>query len=346
MARGFKGSFERTREWFAQRWARCGRTGLAIWGRTVWTRFSKGNGSMYAAGLTYVSMLALIPLLCCVLVIAKAVHLDRCAREQINRQIDAMITNVEKGQDDELARVTVQSAADREKRQIAAREFAREAREISDKLFERVNEFDVGTLGWIGFVLLLYTVVSSIGRVEAGFNSIWGELRNRVLWKRSLLYLGIVLSLPVLMALSMAVPLLNAAKNVIVSTMGATELTRWASDGLLWFLDSWIFRTAVTLVVASLAIALVYWVIPNRRVHFRSAVRSGVLTAVLFGGWVKVCAVAQVGIANSSALYGSFAFLPIVLAWVNVSWQIVLLGAAMTCAFERLSYGAEGTDPS
>jgi uncharacterized BrkB/YihY/UPF0761 family membrane protein len=44
---------------------------------------------------------------------------------------------------------------------------------------------------------------------------------------------------------------------------------------------------------------------------------------------MKVCAVAQVGIAKSSALYGSFAFMPIVLAWLYMSWQIVLLGANM-----------------
>ena len=47
---------------------------------------------------------------------------------------------------------------------------------------------------------------------------------------------------------------------------------------------------------------------------------------------MKICAVAQVGIAKSSALYGSFAFLPIVLAWLYMSWQIVLLGACITHA--------------
>jgi uncharacterized BrkB/YihY/UPF0761 family membrane protein len=44
---------------------------------------------------------------------------------------------------------------------------------------------------------------------------------------------------------------------------------------------------------------------------------------------MKLCAVAQVGIANSSALYGSFALFPIVLAWTYMSWQIVLLGAVI-----------------
>ena len=33
------------------------------------------------------------------------------------------------------------------------------------------------------------------------------------------------------------------------------------------------------------------------------------------------------------AMYGSFAFLPIVLAWLYMSWQIVLLGECMVRAF-------------
>ena len=55
-----------------------------------------------------------------------------------------------------------------------------------------------------------------------------------------------------------------------------------------------------------------------------------------------VRAVAQVGIAKSSALYGSFAFMPIVLAWLYMSWQIVLLGANMVREFARSSEETSG----
>ena len=72
---------------------------------------------------------------------------------------------------------------------------------------------------------------------------------------------------------------------------------------------------------------------PNCRVSFRHALWGGAVTAVLFGGWMKLCAIAQVGITKSSALYGSFAFMPIILTWNYISWQIVLLGANMVYAF-------------
>ena len=91
---------------------------------------------------------------------------------------------------------------------------------------------------------------------------------------------------------------------------------------------------AVSLTFASLNFAFLFKVIPHRKVDNRHAFYGGLVTAILFGGWIKVCAIAQVGIAKSSALYGSFAFLPIILAWIYMSWQIVLLGACMVRTME------------
>jgi len=134
----------------------------------------------------------------------------------------------------------------------------------------------------------------------------------------------------------MSVPILNIAKNVIVASLGASWLTEWVSAGLVRFLDSWIFRSVVTLSFASLDFAFLFSALPNCKVDFKEAWKGGLLTSILFGAWMKVCAVAQVGVAKSSALYGSLAFLPIILAWLYMSWQIVLFGANMVYAFDRI----------
>ena len=118
--------------------------------------------------------------------------------------------------------------------------------------------------------------------------------------------------------------------------MGALWLTKWVSDGIIWFLDSTVFRLAVTLTFASLTFAYAFFVLPNRKVPFRAAFVGGFVTAFFFGAWVKICAVAQVGIAKSSALYGSFAFVPIILAWLYMSWQILLFGACITRAVAKI----------
>lgn len=307
------------------------------WLKNVVSGFIDNNCSMHAAGLTYFSMLALVPILCILLLLAKKLNADDYVRKFVNNQIEVMITNIESAQDDELAAVAVPDEEALAARKQVAADLGREARELSDTLFERIDGFNIGTLGWIGFGALLWTIISSISMVEVSFNEIWQVPKPRPIWNRAWLYLAIVLVLPFFAALTMSVPILNIAKNIIVSTLGATWLTEWVSTGLVRFLDSWLFRNAVTLVFSSLAFAFMFKLIPNCPVRFSSALKGGALTAAASGAWMKICAVAQVGVAKSSALYGSFAFLPIVLAWLYMSWQIVLLGAVMARAFDRSS---------
>lgn len=303
------------------------------WCKLVVGSFLDTHCSMHAAGLTYFSMLAMVPILCILLLAAKACNIDDLVRRHINERIDAMIVNIEQSQDDELAQVTATDEETRCARREVAQDLGRQARQLSDALFARIDRFDVGTLGWIGFVFLLWTVISSIGMVEVSFNEIWEVPKPRAIWKRALIYLSVVIILPVIGALAMSLPILNIVKNVILATLGATWLTEWVSAGLIWFLDSTLFRVVIALTFATLDFAFLFSTLPNCRVDFKDAAKGGMITAVLFGAWMKICAVAQVGVARSSALYGSFAFLPIVLAWLYMSWQIVLLGECMVHAF-------------
>lgn len=289
---------------------------------------------MYAAGLTYFALLAAVPILCCILVAARACNVEHYAKVQINERINAMIENVEKGQDDSLAQLTPQDEEARCKKKIAAEEFAAQARKMSDELFSRIEKLDIETLGWIGFGLLLWTVISTLGTVETSFNRIWGVPKPRPVWKRAYMYPIIMIALPVMAAVVMSLPILNVVKNAIVATLGATWLTQWVSDGLIWFIDCWAFRTAIVLLTSSLTLGFFFWIMPNCKVKFMWAWLGGLITALLLDGWVKICAVAQIGIAKSSAMYGSFALLPIILAWLYMTWQIILLGANIVKALE------------
>ena len=309
---------------------------LLGWGKCVVQGFLDNHCSLHAAGLTYFSMLALIPVLCCIIVFAKMAHVDHYAREQLNAQIDSFITNIEKGQDSELAKLaTPQDEEKARKKKIAAEEFASQARQFSDKLFSRIEKFDVRKMGWIGFALLLWTVISSLGQVEVCLNEIWDVEKPRPIWKKAYLYVFVATVMPILAILAMSMPILNVVKDVIVATMGSTWLTKWASDGLVWFIEFWAFKLLITLGFASLAFGYFFWVLPNCKVRWRHAWYGGLITAVLFGAVMKLCAIAQVGIAKSSALYGSFAFFPIILAWFYMSWQVILLRASMVRAFEK-----------
>ena len=304
------------------------------WCRCVALGFVRHNCPIHAAGLTYFAILAVVPVLCCMLVTAKVCKVDHYARNKINEHFDAMIANIESGAaDNTLEFLAPKNEEDREKKRIAAEEFAREARLVFNEMFERINQFDVSTFGWIGFALLLWTVISTLASVETSFNSVFGAERNRPIWKRLYMYPLLIIVLPVFATVAMSLPVLGVVKSAIVATMGATWLTKWVSDGLVWFIDSMVFRLTFTFATASLTFGFFLWVMPNRKVNFKHALYGGAITAVLFGGWMKLCAIAQVGIAKSSALYGSFALMPILLTWNYISWQIILLGANMVHAF-------------
>lgn len=297
--------------------------------------FAGHRCGLHAAGLTYFSMLALVPVLCLLLLLARTCGVGEFARDRVNASIDSFITTVEKGQES-TPKFLIEGVPPeiQQQKRAAAKDFALQARGLANELFDKIEQFNVGTLGLVGLLMLVWTVVSTFGMVEVSLNELWEIPRARPLWKKFFLYVFVAIVLPLLVTLAMSMPILQTAKRVLDATLGATVYTKWVGDALIALLDSSLFSFVFTYFFSSLAFAFVLWFIPNRRVPFRSAFKAGVATALLQGVWLNVCAVAQVGIASSSALYGSFALLPILLAWIYMSWQIVLLGGSMSYAFE------------
>ena len=54
------------------------------WLFSVFRRFADSHCAMHAAGLTYFSMLAIVPLLCVLLSVAQLCGADHIARDKIN----------------------------------------------------------------------------------------------------------------------------------------------------------------------------------------------------------------------------------------------------------------------
>ena len=301
--------------------------------------YQGGSCGLHAAGLTYFSMLAVVPILCLLMVFAKTCGAGDFAREKINEQLDAMVVQIESGEKEAKAGKDA-SLQEKEIKQAEARkELAMQVRTFSNDMFDRINVFNVGTLGWLGFGMLLWTVVSSLGQVEASMNSIWKVRAPRSLLRRIMLYLFTAIVLPLLVALAMSMPILRVAKKVLDATLGATSYTKWAGDALIAVLDSRVFAICFMLVFATFTFAYVQKMLPNCSVRLQSALEGGLVTALCFWGWFNLCTRLGVGIAGSSALYGSFATIPIILGWIYTSWLIVLLGSCVTYAFDCVHCG-------
>ena len=305
----------------------------------LWTRYACAHCALHAAGLTYFSMFALMPLLCVVLLCAKACGAGDYVLAQVDRQAEVLVRAVEEGPEDGLVPLALPlDAAAREERRAGAQAFARQARALTGRLRAQMDRFDARALGWIGCLLLVWTVVGSIGMVEVSFNQIWGVKKVRAFWRRIGLYLLLAFLLPPLLALSAAPPLAKLAKDAVVLLEGPA-CPAPLSTGLAALVDSRLVRFVATTFFMALVFAALYKIIPNCPVRTRNAWRGGLFAALVLGAWMKLCAVLQIGIARASMLYGSFALFPLLLAGLYMGWQIVLLGAVAVRMLEARRTG-------
>jgi membrane protein len=186
-----------------------------------------------------------------------------------------------------------------------------------------------GYIAGIGIVVLFWSVMSLLSHIESSFNHIW-EIRIPRPWYRKFTdYLTIMLIAPVLIILSSSVtvfinkgftefmdkaPILDFFKPVIAF------LIQFSPYLLIW-----------------LILTLVFIVMPNTKVKFKSALIAGIVSGTILQVLQWFYIDLQFGISKLSMLYGSFAAIPLFIVWLQMSWIFVLLGAELAFANQNVS---------
>lgn len=294
----------------------------------VKSSFHQNQCSLHAASLTFFSLMALIPVLVLVLALARTFGGADLAKAQIDRQLNTWMAQMEQSVE---ARTPTEGEDARNAKAEVTQAFSGQVREISDKLYSQVNSISFGTLGGIGLVMLLWTVIGVLGKVESSFNQVWGIEKPRPLARKFTDYLSVILILPFLILAISTVPVASAVHKVMAQAVGTSAALEVRS-----ILDSGLLKMGIAGVVGTLTFAFFLGFMPNMRMKTSSALVGGFVTLLLFGGWLKLCAMLQVGIGKYSALYGGFAVLPILLMWVYTSWQIILLGSVISFVVQNL----------
>ncbi|HKJ25628.1 MAG TPA: YhjD/YihY/BrkB family envelope integrity protein [Myxococcota bacterium] len=245
-----------------------------------------------ASALTYVSLLALIPLLAIAFSIVGAI-----------------------GVSDDLASVVVG--------QIAAVSPEAEAR-----ILDIVANVKLGQLGTIGAVALLLTTILAIGNVEQALNQVWGVREQRDYVRRFTDYLAVLVTAPLLLALAISGAAAFRSQTLVQRMLEYDTLATLYHIGLRW----------VPTLVMAFAFSFLYRFLPNTHVRITSALLGGAVAAVLFTGAQAIYVGFNVGAARYSALVGGLAWLPLLFAWIYVSWAIVLVGAELAFAHQNLDH--------
>lgn len=177
----------------------------------------------------------------------------------------------------------------------------------------------------IGLIFLLWTLISLMSNVENTFNHAWRVTTTRSLQRKFTDYTALFLLLPLLMVCSAGISIFmsDAVQRVFEGNPISPMMTRLLE--LIPIVISWIIFTAA------------YWMIPNTKVNLKYALFSGVFAGTLFQVVQWLFVTGQVYVSKYNAIYGSFAFLPLLLVWMQLSWLITLSGAVLTYACQNFS---------
>jgi membrane protein len=186
-----------------------------------------------------------------------------------------------------------------------------------------------GYIAGVGMIILFWSVMSLLNHIESSFNHIWQIRSSRPWYRKFTDYLTIMLIAPVFIILSSSI-------TVFIST----ELTDYmAKAPILDFFKpiiSFLFKFAPYF-LSWVTLTILFIIMPNAKVKFVPALISGIIAGTILQGLQWLYIDLQFGITKLSAIYGSFAAVPLFIIWLQSSWIIVLLGAEISFANQNVS---------
>lgn len=213
------------------------------------------------------------------------------------------------------------------------------ASEITERVVGFVDNVSGSALASIGIAFLLYSALSMAQKVEGSFNFVWRVDRPRSFARRFTEYLSVMFVGPLVMSVAM---------TGIAALGSASTMTRLREIGIIGnALEAATWLAPYLLVVASFT--LLYVIVPNTRVRLVPALIGGVFAGVLWAGGGNLITRFVISMSRLEAIYAGFAIVLAVMAWLYLSWLILLLGAQLAFYVQNPDYlplGQRAPSPS
>jgi membrane protein len=276
------------------------------WIRTLTREMTEGELNTRAMALVYTTLLSLVPLLAVSFSVSKAFGFHNAIKPFL---------------EEVLAPLGVKGI------------------ELSNKIVEFVENVQVGVLGSLGIVFLIYSAVSLLEIIKDSFNRIWRTSETRTWLHRISNYLSVLLIGPVL----------------VFSALGITasmETNEWVQQiiavkpfGMLYYLLGLFIPYALIV----FAFTFVYMFLPSTDVKFNSALIGGIWGGLGWkaAGWVFATFVTES--ENYNAIYSGFAIVILFMFWLYVSWLTLLVGGVISFYHQHsgyLQYGGKSPELS
>jgi len=202
------------------------------------------------------------------------------------------------------------------------REFLNMLFRLIDKSLEEAK--GGGVFAGVGIIFFLYTIMLLFGDIERNFNKIWRVTKGRNITRMVTDYSALVLLMPIFFVLVNALNIISYPQN---DTMK-----------IIYILYPFIPRllNIIPVVVIILILTALYKFLPNTKVKFINALIAGTLTGIAFQFFQMLYLGGQLWITRYNAIYGTFAAIPLMLLWIQMSWFIVLIGAEISYAAQNV----------
>jgi membrane protein len=175
-----------------------------------------------------------------------------------------------------------------------------------------------GVIAAVGVVVLLWSVIKVFGNIEDAFNSIWEVKKGRAMARKFSDYIAVIFIAPILLT-------------------GSISLGTFIQN-FLSFLDNWfvsILLGLASMILIWVLFSFIYWMMPNTKVKLKGAIIAGIMAGTVFYLFSLFYIYVQSGVSSYNAIYGTFAAIPLFLAWMQISWQIVLVGCELSFAYQN-----------
>lgn len=174
------------------------------------------------------------------------------------------------------------------------------------------------TLNFLVLLTLVVTSVLLLNSIEYALNQVWQVYQPRPITDRLAIFCAIIVLIPFF-----AISGYYTSSKVDTFFAGLGAINRAYEEMLPIFIDF-------------LAFLALYYLVPKAPVKVVPACFGALMAALLFGAAKHWFAVYLVRFASYERVYVAFAFVPIFLFWLYISWTIVLFGAEVSYQAQHL----------
>jgi membrane protein len=167
----------------------------------------------------------------------------------------------------------------------------------------------------VGIAFVAVTALMLMFTIDGAFNDIWRVWRPRSLLQRILVYWTVLTIGPLFIGAS-----LSLTSYLIRLSLGLIDDPPGVALLMLRF---------VSLLLTSVALALLYWTVPNRPVLKRDALMGGVSAGICLEAMKQGFSFYIAHFPTYKLVYGAFAVIPVFLLWIYLSWLIIIGGAVL-----------------